>query len=121
MSVYKQIALALPALFWKLVDDDDHNLILDVMDIIEFYASSEYTLKSAQTVAQTAFKTIRKVVARFPMDSTAQINVKVPTMHMVLEYLCHDVPIFGHQPQIACRKSINISRYVYIFRCSNAL
>ena len=46
MSIYKQIgvALILPALLWKLIDDDDFYLILDIMEVIEFYASPSYTL-----------------------------------------------------------------------------
>jgi hypothetical protein len=97
MSIYRQIALILPPLFWKLVDDDDFELVLDVMDIVQFYAAPFYTLANAHTVAKKAFKTVAKIFARFPRDERASINVKIPTMHMVLEYLSHDVPIFGHR------------------------
>jgi hypothetical protein len=97
MSIYKQIALILPALFWKLIDDDDFDTILDIMDIVQFYAASSYTISNAREVAIKAVATFGKIVRRFPHDGTASINVKKPTMHMVLEYLFHDVLLFGHR------------------------
>jgi hypothetical protein len=97
MSIYKQVGLILPALFWNLVDADDFDLILDIMEIIEFYASSSYTLEKAQIVATNAVNTVQKLDRRFPLDNSASINLKIPTMHMVLEYLIHDVPLFGHR------------------------
>ena len=51
MSVYKQLALVLPAaLFWRMVDDDDFELILYIMDIVQFYSSSVYTLAGAKAI-----------------------------------------------------------------------
>ena len=97
MSIYKQIALILPALFWKLIDDMDFELILDIMQIVEFYAAPTYSLKRAKEVSDHAFVTVQNIVKRFPFDESSTANVKIPTMHMVLEYLAHDVPNFGHR------------------------
>jgi hypothetical protein len=97
MSIYKQIALILPALFWNLVDDDDFETILDIMDIVQFYAASLYSINNARAVATKALATVGKIAMRFPQDPLATINVKKPTMHMVLEYLFHDVPLWGHR------------------------
>jgi hypothetical protein len=98
MSIYRQIALVLPALFWKLVNESDFDLILDVMEIVEFFASPTYNLRSSLLVGQNALKTAEKLVLRFPYDSDFSANIKIPTLQMVLEYLVHDVPIFGHRP-----------------------
>ena len=65
MSIYKQIALILPAVFWRLIDENDFELILDMMDIVQFYNASSYSLNDARDVAMKTLAIIGKLTRRF--------------------------------------------------------
>ena len=58
-SIYKQIALILPALFWNLIDGGDFHLILDITEVVEFYATPSYSLAKTRDVATKAFNTMQ--------------------------------------------------------------
>jgi hypothetical protein len=49
MAQYKNIALVMPPLFWRVLDSDHFDLLLDVMEIIQFFAATSYTLKAVST------------------------------------------------------------------------
>ena len=45
MAQYKVIGLVMPSLFWRILDEDMFELLLDVMEIIDVFAAPSYSLQ----------------------------------------------------------------------------
>lgn len=97
MTTYKLIGLILPVLFFNMIETSDFFIIIGVYNIVRFYSASTYTSAGLEDAQANARKTLLALLKRFPKDGSSTFNVKLPTLHSVMEYFEHDVPIFGHR------------------------
>ena len=114
MTQYKLIALVAPSLFNNLISSTDMEIILDMVQIVEFYTSPSLSEQHIQDMKSSISGFFSKIINRFPTEHGTTSTYKIANLHYITEYIVRDVEIFGHRLENVSQKSTLIKRFCNI-------